>query len=337
MNARDTLRVTAWLIRDTFRRAFETRVFWMMLGLSGVAILTCSSVSVRGGASLARPGENPDFLPSGDRDAVPERTRRDGVDIVNGSMSLAFGAFRIPLARDANDAVRYVQLILAAGVADTAGLLLALVWTAGFLPAFLAPRSATVLLAKPVPRRILFLGQFVGVLTFVLAQTTVLIVGTWMALGVRTGVWSPAYLLCIPLLLLQFAIFFSISALIASHLRGTAACILGTILFWILCWGMNYGRHALVALPKLSPSAASTAPMLGWVVEAGYWLLPKPADLGMIVGDSLGAQPETEFVPEFTTVRKMRRFQPFAAVLTSVATATLILGFAVYRFESVDY
>lgn len=337
MSINETLRVLAWMIRDTFRGALRTRVFWMMLGLGGVAILTCLSVSVEGGTTLARAGENPDFLPRGDRDAVPEKVKRDGVDVASGTLSLAFGAFRIPLARDANDAVRYLQLILAAGVADTLGVLLALVWTAGFLPAFLAPRSATVLLAKPVPRWLLFLGQVVGVLTFVLFQTTILIAGTWMALGVRTGVWASSYLLCIPLLLLQFAIFFSVSALIASQLRGSSACILGAVLFWALCWGMNYGRHAVVALPSLSPNAAATARPLGWVVEAGYWLLPKPADLGMIVGDALGAKPDSQVIPEFATVRKLHRFHPTAAILTSVLSATLLLGCALQRFESADY
>ena len=91
-------------------------------------------------------------------------------------------------------------MVLAAGVAGTAGVFLALVWTAGFLPGFLAPRARRSMLAKPVSRRWLFLGKYVGVLAFVFVQTTVLIGGTWLALGARTGVWSTAYLWCIPLL-----------------------------------------------------------------------------------------------------------------------------------------
>ena len=31
------------------------------------------------------------------------------------------------------------------------------------------------------------------------------ILGTWLALGVRTGVWSPGYLLAWPLVVTQFA------------------------------------------------------------------------------------------------------------------------------------
>ena len=40
-------------------------------------------------------------------------------------------------------AVHLLELILAGGVADTLGLLLTLVWTAGFLPGFLDGRSVS--------------------------------------------------------------------------------------------------------------------------------------------------------------------------------------------------
>ena len=337
MTTLDATRVVGWLVRDTFRRARESWVFWMMLALSGVVVLTCLSVSVNGAAALARPGENPDFLPRGDRDAVPHKMAGQGVDTPSGDLSLAFGAFRVPLTRDAREAVRFLQVVLAAGIADSAGLLLALVWTAGFLPSFLAPRAATLLLAKPVPRRLLFLGKCVGVLAFVAFQATVLVGGTWLALGVRTGIWGGAYWLCLPLLLLQFVIFFSVSALIAAHSRGTAACVLGTLLFWLLCWGMNYGRHAVVSLPLLAPEVAATAPRLGWASEVGYWALPKPADLGMILSDAIGGPNQPAALPEFAAVRTLHRFHPVAAVVTSLAAAAVIFAAAVRKFELTDY
>ena len=59
------------------------------------------------------------------------------------------------------------ELILAGGIAGTFGLLLTLVWTAGFVPTFLDPSAASVLLAKPSPRWQLLLGKYFGVLAFV--------------------------------------------------------------------------------------------------------------------------------------------------------------------------
>ena len=55
-------------------------------------------------------------------------------------------------------------------MADTLGLMLTLIWTAGFLPSFLEGRNICVLLAKPAPRWVLLVGKYVGVLAFVLFQ-----------------------------------------------------------------------------------------------------------------------------------------------------------------------
>src|SRR5262249_55036910 len=156
-------------------------------------------------------------------------------------------AVRVAVARDVSSAVHFVQLVLAAGVADTLGLLLTLVWTAGFLPYFLAPQAVSVLLAKPVPRWALLAGKYLGVLAFVLAQAIYFVGGTWLALGLRTGVWDTTYLVCIPLLLLQFAIFFGFSLLLAVCFRSTVICVTGSIAFWAVCWAINFGRHAMAA------------------------------------------------------------------------------------------
>ena len=72
-------------------------------------------------------------------------------------------------------------------------------------------------------------------------QVTLFVLLTWLALGARTGVWSVTYWWCIPLLLLQFAIFYSFSALLAVVTRSTVACAFGSVLFWLLAWGINYG------------------------------------------------------------------------------------------------
>ena len=337
MSFAQTAGVLGWLVRDTFRQSLESRVFWLLLGLSGLGILTCLSVGIDGPATLDRPGEHADFLPKGDREADPAMAKRDGVDIVDSHLTLGFGAFRIPLARDAFDAVRFLELLLAAGLAGTAGLLMAIIWTSGFMPAFLAPSSLTVLLVKPVPRALLFLGKFSGVLVFVLFQTTIFVAGTWLALGARTGIWDSAYLSLLPILWIQFAIFFTVSVLIASHNRGTAACVLGSVLFWLLCWGVNYGRHCVAALPELAPGVAKPGFFMRSAVEIGYWILPKPADFSIVLTDLLATRAQADPFPEFAAVKRMKRFHATASWVTSILSACVILGFAVRRFEVVDY
>jgi ABC-type transport system involved in multi-copper enzyme maturation permease subunit len=237
------------------------------------------------------------------------------------------------VARDAYDAVRFIQSLLALGVADAGGLLLILIWTAGFLPTFLEPGSASIMLAKPVPRWSLLLGKYLGVLTFVGVNAVLFVAGTWLALGVGTGVWDPTYFWVIPMLLIHFAVFFSFSTLLAVATRSTVACVFGSVLFWTLCWGMNYARHAVVATSDLNAMAGS----FSWALEAGYWVLPKPADMGILLVDALKAG--NFFVPvlEYHKMQEMGAFHPELSVLSSMAFAAMLLGLSAYEFVTTDY
>jgi hypothetical protein len=333
MNLSAAIYAIRWLVRDTFRQARASGIFWLMLAVSALCIVFCLSVGVRGPLSLKHGDEPLDFLPANDPQADPAKAAASGVDIAGAELTLAFGAVRVPLARDAADGVRYIQLVLAAGVADALGVLLALVWTAGFLPTFLEPSAASVLLAKPVPRWSLLAGKYIGVLAFVGFQALVFVGGTWAALGLRTGLWEMAYLWCVPLLLLHFAIFFSVSALLAVCTRSTVACVIGSLFFWGLCWGMNYGRHIVMGLPDVQQLPGS----LAWLVEAGYWVLPKPADLGVLLFDALDAGHLFGKGLALQNVQARGQFHPGLSVLSSLAFTAVMLYVAGRQFLTTDY
>ena len=238
--------------------------------------------------------------------------------------------------RDRRDAVHFVELALAGGVADALGLLLALVWTAGFLPGFLDGRSVSVLLAKPTPRWLLIVGKYLGVLAFVLFHAVLFVGGTWLAIGCRTGVWETTYLWAVPMLLLQFAIFFSFSVLLAVCSRSTVVCVFGSVLFWCLCWGMNFGRHALLA-ETYRPSDAAIAGQAVRLVEAGYWFLPKPADLGIMLFDALDAASAYGKVAVFDSIQAHGDFHPWLSIAASLSFMALALVAASRQFAALDY
>jgi ABC-type transport system involved in multi-copper enzyme maturation permease subunit len=320
-----------WLVQDTFRQSLASRIFWVMLAVSGLAILVCLSVSVEGDVTLQRPDELPEFLPKSDPKVSD--ARRHGVEVIGGQVNLLWGAMPVALGRDRENAVRFLELLLAGGVADSLGLLLALVWTAGFLPAFLEPSAIAVLLAKPPPRWSLLVGKYLGVLVFVLFQATIFVVGTWLALGVRTGIWMPAYLLCIPLLLVHFAIFYSFSTMLATLSRSTVTCVFGSVLFWLLCWGMNYARHKSLVDPDLT---ALPTPFHA-TVEAAYWVTPKPADMSILLFEALEAREHFGMMDEIEQVRARGAFHPGLSVLASLLFAALTLVAAARQFETTDY
>lgn len=337
MNLPAALLAIGWMVRDTIRQSLASRLFWAMLALSAVCILFCLSVTATDRPRLPlAPGESKYVVPKNDPQAKklgPEGTLNEGVEIVGGDeLSLGFGAFKISTNRPKSDSVRFLQVWLASLVAGSAGIFLAIIWTAGFLPTFLDPNHATVLLAKPVPRWSLLLGKSVGVLVFVFMQTTFFIVGTWLALGITTGEFDPRYLFAIPVLLIHFAVFYSFSAMLAVWTRSTVVCVFGTLLFWVLCWGMNFGRHAIVAHDPPGMSNGSR-----FMVEVGYWVLPKPADLNVVFDDALETEGFSGGVPEIASVRRLGKLSLPLSILASSLFAAAMFGVAVYEFRKVEY
>jgi ABC-type transport system involved in multi-copper enzyme maturation permease subunit len=342
MKAHTDFAVAAHLIRDTFRQAWASGIGWMMLAVTAVCVLLCASASISGDVALHDPDEPVLFLPapSGSEgkppaapETNPELARREGVEVVSGRVSLAFGAVTFPVSRERTQAVHFLELCLAWGIAGTLGLLMTLVWTAGFLPSFLAPSAASVLLAKPVSRRRLLLVKYAGVLTFVGFQVVLFVLLTWLALGGRTGVWDRSYLWCMPLLLLQFAIFYSVSVLLAVTTRSTVACVFGSVLFWLLATATNYGSVMAHHMPKehaLPPATLKLA-------DAAYWLFPKPIDAGLILFNAVDARHDFDKPNVFRLLESGSGFSPRLSILSQLLFTGLVLALAAYEFEETDY
>jgi ABC-type transport system involved in multi-copper enzyme maturation permease subunit len=328
MNAPTAILTITWLARDTLRQALASGVFWLMLTVSAICIVFCLSIHPVGGLTT-KPGESMEALPAND----PEAAKGDqSVEIINGELRLAFGAFPVKMGRDREDAVHHVQILLAGGVADTLGLLLTLVFTAGFIPTFLEPGAVSVLLAKPVPRWSLLIGKYLGVVLFVLFNAIVFVGGTWLALGISTEIWSTEYLMCIPMLLLHFMVFFAFSTYVAVCTRSTVACVFGSMLFWGLCWGINYGRHLTVLTPELEV----LSPILRGLVEVGYWCLPKPLDHSLMLFDALGASHHLPTLPVHAIVDQPS-FSAGASIISSLACGVVLLIGSAWQFVKTDY
>ena len=334
MNLPTILRTIRWMTKDTFRQAVASNLFWVMLGVTVVGTLLCASVSIRGGPKPSLSDfEIKAVMPIEEAERIGrEKVEADGVRILDGKLVLGFGAIEVPMPRGKEDTVRQLQVWLAALVADTIGILFAIIWTAGFLPTFLEPQSATVMLAKPAPRWAILLGKYLGVVMFATSQAALFIGCTWLALGAKTGVWDTTYWLAVPLLALNFAVFYSVSTFIAVCTRSTVAAAFGTILFWAICWMMNFAHHRFVV-----SGLDGMTPLSKFFLEAGYWFLPKPLDMGGIFFDAMRAEVFAVKAEEMKIIAEKGQFHPELSVLASSAFAVGTLGLAVYEFETLDY
>jgi ABC-type transport system involved in multi-copper enzyme maturation permease subunit len=331
MDAPSILYAFRWLIYDTGRQTLHSRVFWIMLACSALAIVFCLGVSVEGGV-VRDEGEH--YTKSG--------KVLSGINEEPGTMTLLYGLFPVPFARTAEDQIHFLQSIFASWIAGTLGILMALVWTSGFIPEALHPNAASVLLAKPVPRWVFLCGKYLGVVCFVALQAMIFFIGTWLALGIRTGVWHGEYLLGAPILVGYFAIFFAFSVMLATQFRSTMACVVGSVLFWIICYAINYGRHFALAYPEMHPGGPPLSAFTIFLSELGYWILPKPADFTILLERTLdlgSAKITLETEQPFKTILDPQKnlFHPILILLSSCGFPVFCLWASAEQLSKTDY
>src|ERR1700676_2104504 len=154
---------TLALIRDTFREALARKIFWGLFGLSTVMILFFL------------------FLLK--------------IDIVEGAMATVslFG-------RSSNRATDLEKLVrgVYGGIATYLyiwGMVIAVFASAGLVPSVLEPGRIELLLSKPISRTHILLGRYAGNVLVISCNVISLVLGVWLILGFKTGIWDSRFLI----------------------------------------------------------------------------------------------------------------------------------------------
>ncbi|MEE3368431.1 MAG: ABC transporter permease [Planctomycetota bacterium] len=186
----------------------------------------------------------------------------------------------------------------------------AILVTAPIIPHTFEAGAVDLLLSKPVIRWFLFLVKFFGGCAFILLNAGYFIVGLWLILGTRFGLWSHSLLWCIPLFLFLFVIYYSVSAFAAVLWKNAIVSIVITILFWGACFtvgtakgliegfAINPGRIVtLLPRPDVLTAVNQSGHLLEWRDDSWETILEpqgrdgRPGFLGqVIIGPVFDAQ-----------------------------------------------
>ena len=104
----------------------------------------------------------------------------------------------------------------------TWGMFLAVFASAGLIPSVLEPGRIELLLSKPVSRTHILLGRYVGNVLVVSCNIVYLVLGVWIILGIKTGIWSPLFLISIATTIFAFAVLLSVVILIGVLFESAA-------------------------------------------------------------------------------------------------------------------
>ena len=220
-------------------------------------------------------------------------------------------------------------------------ILTGVVITSFFIPNMLRKGTIDLLLVKPISRWQLLLYKYLGGLTFIFINNAYAIVGIWLVLGLRTGVWANYSLLLIFALTFVFGILYSISTLFGVLTRSTVTAILMTIGCWFIFFLVG-SVHSLFEMNKRIEQSKPqeqrtwTNNPVGKVVGGLHAVLPRTAEL-----DQLS---EMLIFSDFLTgsLREVRKLDPSnrswqESVLVSGIFIVILLTLACWRFSTKDY
>ncbi len=251
--------------------------------------------------------------------------------------TVLFGAFTLPFKTSLGNLVYIIQDVLVNGFGAWIALLVGVILTAFFMPNMMRKGSIDLLLSKPLSRWSLLLFKYVGGLTFVFINTAYAVVGIWLVMGIRSGIWSNGFLLTIFAITFYFAILYAVSTLFGVLSRNAIVAILVTIAFWFFLWIAGQAYSALDVF-RHEKTMSDRVPQ--WVYTVGDTLntiLPRTSDLNkltnkMVVQDTMGEGDKRRARLDNLT------WPSWGEVLgVSLAHIGIMLGLAVWRFSTRDY
>ncbi len=309
------------LIQDSFRDAIDRKIFWIMI-LVSVAIagaMGCISFDDR------------------------------GVDVMFGMWQFESANWSMGGEELRGNVGAIVVHILADLYLGWVGMILALVSTAGMIPAFLERGRVDLVLSKPMSREALFMGKYLGAMVFMLLQATVFVLLSFLVMGFRWGLWLPGYLWLIPLIVLMFSYLYGFSALFGVMTRSATSSLLLTLLAWIVIWTPQKTYEFLVTFE------AQVDPDRVWQkrVETLRWMVPKTQDIAHIAGNLIDASLMTDVIgPDDETMdeedrmspemarsaeRRLADVNPYLSIGSSLAFECALLGVTLAIFRRRDY
>jgi len=237
----------------------------------------------------------------------------------------------------------FISAITVLWIGSLVTLIVSVILTGFFIPNMLRKGTIDLLLVKPMHRWALLLNKYIGGLTFIFLNTAVAVVGIWLALGLRSGIWANSFLLMVFVYTFFFAILYAVSTLFAVLTRSAVVAILVTCGVWVLLaivnimYGFGERERMREELGKV-PEAERTSDSSFWGVVRGiHYVLPRTGDLDNLGNEAL----LNDFIP--SRLIGMAR-QGVRASITWGESLTvsgvfvgLMLGLSCLRFATKDY
>jgi ABC-type transport system involved in multi-copper enzyme maturation permease subunit len=254
--------------------------------------------------------------------------------------------FAIPMSffpTSLNGAVYWIEDRLVNRFGAWIGILAGVVITAFFIPNMLRKGTIDLLLAKPVKRWSLLLYKYVGGLSFVFLNTFFVVLGLWLVLGVRSGIWAPGFLISIFAITFFFAILYSVSTFFAVLTRSPIVAILMTVVVWLFLFVVGMVHQFLDSQRQFEKQtdAGLTEPISDkwWAkaIDGVHFVLPRANDLDVLTTQFISRSLLTEAERKSRGINDAITLSWAESLTVSILFVAVLLGLSCWRFTVKDY
>ncbi len=140
--------------------------------------------------------------------------------------------------------------------------------TAGVFPDTLEKGTADIYFSKPLRRGEILVGRVLGAGVAIFLNILYFLVGVWVILGVKIGIWDPRFLMAPLGMTLVFLSLYAIVVFLGVLSRNTAIAIIGAFLFQFVIVSLLQNRE-LVLYPLSANGGYRT------FLDALYYIFPQ--------------------------------------------------------------
>jgi ABC-type transport system involved in multi-copper enzyme maturation permease subunit len=265
---------------------------------------------------------------------VEAKPRAETIRTWPHQLVLFFGAVPTPVKMSVGDMVYFIESSIVGSLGAGIAMLIATIVTAFFIPNMLRKGTIDLLLAKPLRRTTLLVYKYIGGLSFMFLNTLIVVLGVWLAMGLRSTLWGTGFLVVVLILTFEFAIFYAISTLFGVLTRSPIVAILMTCVAWLVLYLVG-SLHTFVELTR----DANFLPK--WVCvasDAAHYVLPRYKDLDMVSANLVARDLLGPGTPDRKLLEDMSNSISWAQTFgVSAAYIAVFLGLACLRFATKDY
>jgi len=179
-----------------------------------------------------------------------------------------------------------------AGLLFGVGLFLSIFATANLVPVMLEKGYVDLLLSKPLSRPALFVGRYLGALSVVGINLFYLVVGVWLVLGLKTGIWKSGVLTAGLIILLTYGVLLGFMMMVGVVTRSSSITIMLSYFLFPVTFLLAFRSNLTVMLTNRA---------LIYALDGLYWMLPKISEVATIMGLVAAGKPAGSLAPLLTS------------------------------------